>query len=302
MSNFGKLQSSLLSVVSFLLTAGICMAQMPQLPLAIQKIKGNIYLVKGGSGANTGFYVSEKEVVVIDAKMTADSTKQAIQEIKNVTPNPISRIILTHGDGDHVNGLNGFPTGLKIYGHPQTKKDLEEASKAQNTQHLRDYLPNETCSPCTASNKSVMDIQLGKEKIQLHYFGAAHTSGDFVVYFPTEKVAFVGDLAFTGRDPLIHRFKGGSSTGLLETLKGMLALDAETYLSGHSDPLSKKDIQDIYNSIADKREKVRSMVAEGKSLDEIKKAFGVATGAAQPGRMTFMSLAEVIYLDLMEKK
>ena len=82
----------------------------------------------------------------------------------------------------------------------------------------------------------------------------------------------------------------------------MLALDADTFLSGHSDPLSKKDIQALYTSIADKREKVKSMVAEGKSLEDIKKAFGIDEGAAQPGRMRFMSFVEVIYLDLTEKK
>ncbi len=286
-------------IVAFLLTAGICMAQQP---LSVQKVKGNIYMVKGGSGANTGFYAGDKEIIVIDAKMTADSEKQVIQEMTKVAAKPVTRIILTHSDSDHVNGLNAFPTGLKIYGHPNTKRDMEEASKGPNMQYLNEYLPNEACSPCTASKNSVMDIQVGSGKIQLYYFGPAHTSGDFVVYFPAEKVAFVGDLAFTGRDPLIHRMKGGTSAGLMETLKGMIDLDVESYISGHSDPISKKDIQDIYNSVSDKREKVKAMVAEGKSLEEIKKAFGIQELPSKPGGMRFPSLVEIIYLDLTEKK
>lgn len=283
----------------FSLTAGICLAQQP---LSIQKIKDNIYMVKGGSGANTGFYAGDNEVLGIDAKMTADSEKQVIQEMKTVTSKPITRIILTHSDGDHVNGLNAFPPGLKIYAHPQTKKDMEEASKAPNMQYLREYLPNEVCSPCTASRQSAMDIRVGNEKMQLYFFGPAHTSGDLVVYFPAEKIAFVGDLAFTGRDPLIHRVKGGSSAGLLETLQGILALDADTFISGHSDPLTKKDIQDIYTSVSGKRDKVKAMVAEGKSLEEIKKAFGIQEPPSKPGGMRFMSFIEVVYLDLTEKK
>jgi hypothetical protein len=37
-------------------------------------------------------------------------------------------------------------------------------------------------------------------------------------------------------------------------------------------------------------------------LEEIKKAFGIEEGAAQPGRMRLTSFVEVIYLDLTEKK
>jgi glyoxylase-like metal-dependent hydrolase (beta-lactamase superfamily II) len=123
-----------------------------------------------------------------------------------------------------------------------------------------------------------------------------------VVYYPAEKIAFWGDLAFSGRDPLIHRVKGGSSAGLLQTLKDILALDADVFISGHSDPLSRKDMQDIYASVSEKREKVKAMVAEGKSLDEIKKAFGIEEPPAKAGTMRFMSFAEVVYLDLTENK
>jgi len=299
MSAIRRLKGTVL-VVSFLLTAAaLCPAQQP---LTVQKIKGDLYLVKGGNGANTGFYVGDKEVVVIDAKMTADAEKQVIQEIKNITSKPITRIILTHSDGDHVNGLNAFPAGLKIYAHPQTKKDMEEASKAPSTEYLRDYLPNEICSPCAPSKDSVMTVPAENEDIKLYFFGAAHTSGDLIPYFPAERTAFVGDLAFTGRDPLIHRFKGGSSTGVIATLQGLLNMDADTFISGHSDPLSKQDIQSILASVTEKRDKVKSMVAEGKSLEEIKKAFGIAEAPSQPGGMRFMSFVEVVYLDLTEKK
>jgi len=279
----------------------VAFAQQAQ-PLTVQKIKGNVYLVKGGNGANTGFYVGDREVLLIDAKMTADAMKQVIEEVKKVTPLPITRLVLTHSDGDHVNGLNGLPKGLKIYGHPQTKKDLEAAAQAANTQYLADYLPTETCSPCTASRQSAQTFAMGKAQVQLYYFGPAHTSGDLVVWFPAERVAFVGDLAFVGRDPLIHRQKGGSSQGLAETLQSLIALNAEAYLTGHSDPLTRQDIETLSKSLAEKRDKVKALVAEGKSLDDIKQSFGVKDAPAQAGRPRFPSLIEIIYLELTEKK
>ncbi len=288
------------AVLVAFMTTGICFAQ--QQPLTVQKVKGSIYMVKGGSGANTGFFVGDKEVLVIDSKMTADSEKQVLEEIKKVTSKPVTRIIITHSDGDHVNGLNAFPTGLKIYGHPQTSKDMEEAAKAPNTSYLRDYLPSEVCTPCAPSKQSMMIFRMGDEAVQLYYFGPAHTSGDYVVYFPAEKVAFIGDLAFLGRDPLIHRQKGGTSSGYIDTLQSILALDADTFIAGHNDPLTRQDIQSLHKSMAEKRDKVKAMISENKSLDEIKKAFGVQDRPSQSGRPRFLSLVEVMYLDLTEKK
>jgi glyoxylase-like metal-dependent hydrolase (beta-lactamase superfamily II) len=300
MSNANTRLIVTISFVLYLSGAAVCLAR--QQPLTVQQIKGNIYMVKGGSGANTGFFIGDREVLVIDAKMTADSTKQEISEIRKLTDKPVTRIVITHSDGDHVNGLNGFPTGLKIYAHPQTKKDMEEAAKAANTQHLNDYLPNEVCAPCAASKSSVMGFKIGSEEVLLYYFGPAHTSGDLVVFFPAERVAFVGDLAFVGRDPLIHRQKGGTSIGYVDTLKAMLALKAETFISGHNEPLSNQDIQALAASIEEKQGKVKALIAEGKSFDDIRKAFGIQTAAAQPGRTSFPSLIEVIYLELTERK
>jgi cyclase len=261
--------------------------------ISVEKIKGNIYQVKGGSGANTGFFVADKEVVVIDAKMTAESAKQMIDEIKKVTPNPITKIIITHSDGDHVNGLVGFPTGLDIISHVNTRDDMMKAFKS-DTQ--RAYLPTMTFAdrlsiPFASGTKSA--------KVELLYFGPAHTSGDAVVFFPEEKVAFIGDLLFLGRDPLIHRAKNGTSFGLVKVLKSLLALDADTYASGHNELTTKKEIQDFMQTIADKQAKIQTMVTDGKSLDDVKKAFGIATPAGGP---RWPSLVEVIYLDITEKK
>ena len=54
--------------------------------------------------------------------------------------------------------------------------------------------------------------------------------------------------------------------------------------------------------LAEKRAKVKALVAEGKSLDDIKQSFGVKDAPAQAGRPRFPSLIEIIYLELTEKK
>jgi hypothetical protein len=80
----------------------------------------------------------------------------------------------------------------------------------------------------------------------------------------------------------------------------MVALKADTYIAGHNDPLTSRDLQALATSIEEKQSRVKAMIADGKSLDDIRKEFGIAP--ATPGRSGFRSLVEVIYLELTEKK
>lgn len=260
-------------------------------PISAQSVKGNIYQIKGGMGANTGFFIGEKEVLAIDAKMTEDSAKQMIAEIKKLTPHPFSYIILTHSDGDHVNGLVGFPQGTNIISHEKARAHM---SKAFQSAQERAYLPNITFS-------DRLSIYLGDvprgTRIDLLYFGPAHTDGDAVVYFPAEKVAFIGDLIFIDRDMLIHRSKNGGSFGLVKVLKGILNLDAEIFVHGHGDLATKKDIQNLMQSVEEKQIRIQALVKEGKTLGQVQKIFNI-----EDRGMRRMSLVEVVYLELTEKK
>jgi cyclase len=264
--------------------------------ITAEKIADNIYIVKGGM-ANTGFVVGEKEVMAIDAEMTADSAQKMIDEIKKVTPKPLTKLILTHSDADHVNGLVGFPRGLEIISSAEAKNEMAEAVKAPNSQALQAYLPTRTF----ADKMDIDFVYFVSERVQLLHFGPAHTSGDIVVFFPARKLAFVGDLVFIGRDPLIHRVKGGTSSGLIKTLQALLALNADRYVPGHGGIVTKRDIEGELKGLQEKQEKIKSLIREGKSLDEVKGAFGIPATSAKPGAMSFPSLVEVIYLELSSK-
>ncbi len=273
--------------------AGSLAAQTAPAPISVEAVRPGVYFVKGGSGANTGFVVGTKEVVLVDSKMSEEASRAVIAEVRKVTPNPIRAIVLTHGDGDHVNGLGGFPAGVPVIAHEATRRDMEAAFKDPKLSALAPYLPNDTAT---------RSISIPGARIDLLHFGPAHTSGDLIVHLPQQKVAFVGDLLFVGRDPLIHRHKGGNSFGLVQTLHKMLALDADLFLSGHADPLTKADIKALAASIEDKQAKVKALVAGGRSLDEVRTAMGVAAPAAGAGAMRFPSLVEVIYQEISERK
>ena len=260
-------------------------------PMTVEKLAENLYWFKGGVMANAGFYVGDKNVFVIDVKMTPEAAKAMIAAIAQITPKPIGEIILTHSDADHVNGLTAFPLGLGITSSDNTRKEMEQAFKDEKMAAYRAYLPNVTFTG---------HIEVEGLPAMLYCFGPAHTSGDTVVFFPKAKVAFIGDLAFIGRDPLIHRQKGGTSFGLAKTLHEILKLDAAVFIAGHNDPLSRADLEGLVKGIEEKQAKVKDLIAAGKTLDEIKKAMGVEEQSV--GGRRWPSLIEVIYLDITEKR
>jgi cyclase len=286
------LRVSLSTGLILFLTLSAASQQSQPAPVKAHQVKGSIYEVKGGSGANTGFFIGEKEVLVIDAKMSGETAKQMIEEIKKLTSNPIKYVVITHSDGDHVNGLVGFSKNINIIAHQQTRKDMDAAFKDSAQ---RAYLPD-----ITFSDK--LKLHLGEDVVKLLHFGRAHTSGDVVVLFPKEKVAFLGDLLFLGRDPLVHRHKNGCSFGLVKTLKAILELDAETFVHGHGNIASRSDVEGVMNALQEKQNKIKALIEEGKSLEEIKKIFKVEDRPARPGRRRRIGLVETIYLETTEKK
>jgi cyclase len=268
--------------------------QQQPAPMALEKIAEGLYQVKGGNGANCGVLIGQKEIMVIDAKMSEESAKQMLAETGKISPLPVRVLVFTHSDGDHVNGITGFAADIQILAHKETKRYMDEAF---TDERQRAYLPRVK----TFASGS-LEYDLGGLKVQLFYFGPAHTSGDIVVYCPQEKVAFLGDLFFAGRDPLVHRHKNGSSFGLVSVLKSVLKLDADTFLSGHADKATRADIEALIKSIEEKQDQIRAMITEGKTLDEVKKFYKVEDKPAAAGRPRFLSFAEVVYLELTERK
>ncbi len=266
--------------------------QQQPAPVSLEKITADIYQVKGGSGANAVVYIGEKEILFIDAKMNEESAGQLLEQVKKLSPAPVGYVALTHSDGDHVNGLPGFPAGTKVISQEETRRYMMEAFKEEEQ---KAYLPQITFSVR-------LDLYFGEHVVELLYFGPAHTSGDAVIYFPEEKVAVLGDLLFVGRDPLIHRHKNGSSFGLVKVLRAVLELDAEIFLSGHAEKATRADIKAEIKLIEEEQAKIKALIGEGKTLEEIKTIYNIEDRPAQPGRPRFLSLPEVVYLEVTEKK
>ncbi len=291
-----------LRAASLTALAALAAAQAPPAaPFMVHQLKPNVYWIEGGGG-NSGVIVGDKGVIVIDAKTTSAGGKELLDDIAKITPKPVTTVILTHSDGDHVNGLASFPAGITIIAHENNKKE-QEAALALPVAGAR--LPR-IISQRRLSPKTKRTLKIDGVKLEVLHWVPAHTSGDLVVYLPSEKIVFTGDIIATQRpDPLIHLEKNGSSEGWITTTKGIVALNADTFVPGHGDVQTKADIQKRLADTEAKRAKIKAMVAQGKSLDEVKAAVDPPPPATAPGGgrgPNFAGFTEVVYKELSAKK
>ncbi|NLD36482.1 MAG: MBL fold metallo-hydrolase [Desulfatiglans sp.] len=254
-------------------------------PVTIHQISKSVYDIRGGAGANSALIIGNNSATIIDAKMTDQDVRDMLEAVKKITDKPIKRLILTHCDMDHVNGIPGIPEKTDIIAHVNSLKNME---KANEQAQVKIRLPNITFT-------DQMTLSDDGAEIRLLYFGPAHTDGNIVIYIPDERIAIIGDLFFKGMDPLIHKQKNGTSEGFVNVLQKIIELNADKYLSGHAEPATKADIETLRNSIMEKREKVGEMIKAGKTLDEVKQAFNIPAGQSR-----WPSLVEIIYGEMKQ--
>jgi glyoxylase-like metal-dependent hydrolase (beta-lactamase superfamily II) len=264
-------------------------AQMPPAaPFVTHRIEtkagpSNVYGVEGGGG-NSTVIVGTKGVVVVDAKVSKAGGAELLADIAKITPLPVTTVILTHSDGDHVNGLAAFPAGLTIIAAEGAKKEMESAYAAKAPGAVG---PEHMPTKVVATDET---LTLEGQKVRLLHFAPAHTSGDLMVYLPTVGVLASGDIVATNSPyPRIHDEKNGSSAGWLKTAQGLIALKPEQIIPGHGQVQTLDELKTREKMAAERRDLVMKLAKEGKSLDEVKAAVG------DNEKLNYKSWTEIVY-------
>ncbi|OJY71063.1 MAG: hypothetical protein BGP16_10680 [Sphingobium sp. 66-54] len=183
-------------------------------PEPIQHITGNVYKIFGGGG-NTLVLVQKAGVVLIDTKMPGNG-QAILDQVRTVTDKPITTIINTHSHPDHIGSTDfireKYPN-VQVISSENTKTEI-----AGNPMYKAGVLPNVTY-------KDRMTLGKGKERIELYYFGPAHTTGDTFVVVPSAHLLFMGDVMAWDMAPFLP--SGGASVlpvaleKLVSTVKGV---------------------------------------------------------------------------------
>ncbi|HKM89142.1 MAG TPA: MBL fold metallo-hydrolase [Candidatus Acidoferrales bacterium] len=109
----------------------------------------------------------------------------------------------------------------------------------------------------------------GGRTIEILNFGKGHTRGDAVVFLPKEKVVVTGDL-LTGGIPF---FRDSYPSHWVEVLESVHKLDWTVAIPGHGDvQQGKGQIEKLIAFMNDLVAQVKAAVAQGKSLEDTKKA------------------------------
>jgi cyclase len=201
----------------------------------IEKVADNLYFIFG-AGGNTGVYLAEKGVVLVDTK-NPNNGQGILDQVKSVTDKPITHIVNTHTHGDH-NGSNiFFPATVEIVSQENTAANMQKMPAFQEAAN-KHGLPDRTY-------KDRMTLLSGKDAIDLYYFGPAHTNGDTFVVFRTARVVHAGDAFANKGQPLIDRNNGGSGIAYPDTISKAASTikNVDTVINGHS-PVTMK-FQDL---------------------------------------------------------
>ena len=229
-------------------------------PLKTQKVKDNLYMIVG-NGGNTAAFVTDGGVVVVDTKNPGNG-QAILDQIKMVTPKPVTMIINTHTHNDHVGSNEQFPASVEIVAQENTKTNMEKMDNFKGDKAK--FLPKMTF-------KDKMKIGKGKDEIDLYYFGRAHTNGDAWVVFPAIDAMHSGD-AFAGKTtPIIDGNNGGSAADYGKTLSKAASSikNVDTIIGGHSDnPMTFDDLKEYAAFNNDFLTWVKGEIVAGKSVDE----------------------------------
>jgi glyoxylase-like metal-dependent hydrolase (beta-lactamase superfamily II) len=231
----------------------------------IEKVAENLYFIFG-AGGNTAVYVAADGVVLVDTK-NPNNGQAILDQVRSVTPKPITHIINTHTHGDH-NGSNiFFPIGVEVVTQENTEANMQKmpAFQEANNKH---GLPDRTF-------KTRFSLLGGDDTIDLYYFGAAHTNGDAFVVFRKARVMHTGDAFANKGQPLIDRNNGGSGIAYPETIaKAATIKNVDTIINGHN--MTTMTFQDLRN-FADFNRRflahARASLKAGKSPEEAMKEF-----------------------------
>jgi glyoxylase-like metal-dependent hydrolase (beta-lactamase superfamily II) len=239
--------------------------------------------------SNAGFVVTPKGVVVIDALGSPVLAQKLIQEIRKVTKQKIVAVVLTHYHADHVYGLQEFKRlGATVYAQRDGLNYLaSETAKQRLIASRIDFAPwvNENTRLVAADVwiDQSKTITVGGVEFILNRVGPAHAHEDLIVYVPSEKVLFAGDLVFRGRIPFVGN---ADSRGWVSALNEIQKLKPAIVVPGHG-PYSTNAVEDAVftrNYLAYLRE---VMGPAARDLDPFEEAYAKADWSEYEGMPLF---------------
>ena len=252
-------------------------------PLRAQRVSDTVWFVQGeaalGSSvnrnfiSNAGFVVTPRGVVVVDALGSPGLADELIAAIRQVTPQPIRHVIVTHYHADHIYGLQAFKAaGATVMAHRAGLEYLNSEAAAlrlaASREELFPWIDEHT--RLVSADRWLDDetvLEFGGERFHIHHAGPAHTPEDVVVQAERAGVMFAGDLVFRGRIPFVGQ---ADSRQWIASLGRLIAFKPRIVVPGHgaisSEPLA--DLQLTRDYLVHLRKTMAEAAANLEPFDE----------------------------------
>ena len=264
------MKTSLIVLLALLVAPMLVRAQTN----TVQSIAPDVYFHQGDHSfvyCNNGWVVFDDYVLVVDANYPGGA-KIVLPKIRATTPKPIRFVINSHGHPDHSFGNafwveQGATSVAQVGAFEQLKKAgpaaWEAAAKTRPdvaASHL--HLPDLTFT-------DTLTFADDRHRVELHWFGVAHTRGDTLVWLPEEKILFTGDLCVNGA----YNYIGDSDTAnWIKVLESAKALGAKTVCPGHGPIGGPEIVTDQQGYLIELRRGVQALVDARKTPAEVKAA------------------------------
>ena len=229
----------------------------PPAKLDTVKVADDLYVIHNEAvPGNVTVLITDEGVLLVDDKFAWD-VDNVLAEVRKLTSQPIKYVVNTHYHEDHSGGNAKLQAmGVQVVATERAYRKFVES--------------NQPGKP-SVTFETRASIHLGGKTAELLHFGRAHTDGDLVVYFPAHKVLSMGDMFTVGdaTPQLIDYSGGGSARDWAGTLDGALMLDFNTVVPGHGPVTTKAELRKFRDSTVQLNQRVRQMIVEKKSREEI---------------------------------
>jgi glyoxylase-like metal-dependent hydrolase (beta-lactamase superfamily II) len=261
--------------------------------LDILQLRSNFYMI-AGAGGNIGVQVGLDGVVVVDSG-TAARADAVVRAVKSISTRPIRYVINTSADADHVGGneivaragqtilnLTGALSGLTNGGAAAVL--AAEGVLRRMSAPTGEKAPFPTAAwPTETFHGRRSYMYLNGEAIETLHQPSAHSDGDSVVFFRRSDVVMAGDVIDTTRFPVIDLTRGGSVQGEIDALNRLVELavpsfplvwqEGGTYvIPGHGRVYEQLDVVEYRDMVTIIRDRVRALIEDGRTLDQVKAA------------------------------
>jgi glyoxylase-like metal-dependent hydrolase (beta-lactamase superfamily II) len=155
---------------------------------------------------NIGVVLGRAEALVVDTRSTHAQARDIVTDLRELTADPVTVVVDTHGHFDHVYGNHVFRPA-PIWGHERCVGFIARTGEARRARiatenpELAADLPEVVIDPPDRTFTDMAVVEVGGRPVELRFLGRGHTDHDIVMTVPGAAVLFAGDLLENGAVP-----------------------------------------------------------------------------------------------------